>query len=126
MTDNRPIKKRAPGAQKPPPKSVHSGFNGVVYRQPDKIVDVSTGRTMLIDAILKGDGKRIERLLASGANPGKTDKKGKSPLHFAACLGQLETVRLLLQQGAQVNPRDKTLATPLLEALDGPRPLEML
>lgn len=102
------------------------GFNRAVYPQPDKVVNEFTGQTLLIEAILNKDILKIEQLLASGARPDKADKDGKSALHYAVRSGQEEVAQLLLKHGAAINPRDKTLATPLFEALESPRPFEML
>jgi len=109
-----------------PKNSARSRFKGAIYPQPDKVINPATGRTLLIDAILSADNEKIEYLLEAGASTYKPDIDGKSPLHYAARLGQLATISLLLKQGAAINPRDKTLATPLFEALESPSPLETL
>ncbi len=113
-------------AAKAAPRSPKEKFNGTFIREPDKIVDESTGRTALIDAILKEDIERIERLLEAGASPNKNTKDGKSPLHYAVRLGNTAIADMLLEHGAALNPRDKALQTPLFEALQAPEPLKML
>lgn len=40
----------------------------------------------------------------------------KSPLHFAACMGQRDVVKLLLDNGAHPNAVDKDLWSPLHHA----------
>lgn len=102
------------------------GFNRAAYPEPDKIVNEYSGQTLLMEAVLNKDLLKVEQLLASGAYPDKTDKDGKSALHHAVRTGQEEIAHLLLKQGASINLRDKTLATPLFEALESPQPFEML
>ncbi len=115
---------------KPPAKSAprtpKEKFNATFIREPDKIVDEQTGRTALIDAILKEDLPRIERLLEAGASANKNTKDGKSPLHYAVRLGSEAIADMLLEHGAALNPRDKQLQTPLFEALQAPDPVKML
>jgi ankyrin repeat protein len=108
------------------PKAISPGFNSTFIRFPDKVTDEASGRTVLIDAILAGDAEKIAKLLEAGASPNKPTKDGKSPLHYAARLGYSDGANLLLEAGAQVNPRDKNLATPLFDALSSPQPLNML
>lgn len=122
---NRIVKQKSPPPKKTT-KSIRPNFKSSAYPQPDKIVDADAGYTLLIDAIIKEDRDKIEVLLEAGASPGKADLDGKSPLHHAARLGQVETVNLLLKYGAHINPRDKTLATPLFEAIHSAKALEIV
>ncbi len=52
-------------------------------------------------------------ILSAGATNARTSsprsplKDGFAPLHLASALGQLDTVRLLLERGAEVDDRDK-------------------
>jgi len=101
-------------------------FNGTYIREPDKVSDAQTGRTVLIDAMLKGDLLQMEKLLEAGASANKATKDGKSPLHYAIRLGNTEMADMLLEYGARLNPKDKSLETPLFEALKAPEPLKML
>ncbi|MBI1215659.1 MAG: hypothetical protein GC185_07565 [Alphaproteobacteria bacterium] len=117
---------RDPQDEKPKAGAARNGFNAGFVREPNKIVDARTGRTALIDAIQKEDFARIEKLLNAGANPNKTTKDGKSPLHHAVKLGLTEVADWLLDAGAQINPRDKELKTPLFDALQSPEPLKTL
>jgi ankyrin repeat protein len=51
-----------------------------------------------------------------------TNYDGRTGLHLAAAEGRVETVRLLVENGASVNARDKRGCTPLLvSALSSPR-----
>lgn len=119
-------KKPSKAVIKPVAGAAKNGFNGGFVREPDKITDAKSGRTLLIDAIIADDAAEIKKLLKAGANPNKSAKDGKSPLHYAARLGMTETAEMLLAAGAQFNPRDKELKTPLFDALLAPNPLAML
>ncbi len=124
ITANQRAHRIATGS--PPEEPPAAAFKGAVYRQPDKLADAASGRTLLIDAILKKDEKKIAALVRSGASLSKCDKDGRSPLHHAVKMGNPEVVALLLKNGAPVNMRSKTLATPLFDALGGPQPLAMV
>lgn len=74
------------------------------------------GRTALHHAIANGCGDVIE-LLANMPNAGRLletkDSEGKTALHVAAHIGDTETIRTLLLQGANVNCTDIDSWTPL-------------
>jgi hypothetical protein len=56
----------------------------------------------------------MKALLASGLDPDTQDKYGRTALHAAALLGQLDLARYLLSKGADVNARDGDSRTPLM------------
>lgn len=56
----------------------------------------------------------MEALLASGLGPGTQDRFGRTALHAAAVLGQVELARFLLARGAEVEARDREGRTPLM------------
>ncbi|CAI7854300.1 unnamed protein product, partial [Closterium sp. NIES-53] len=70
-----------------------------------------------IYAASRGDIEHLKRLIKAGANAGKADYDGRTPLHLAAAGGYDEVVRFLLLEGAGVNSRDDYGTTPLLGAL---------
>jgi hypothetical protein len=56
----------------------------------------------------------MKALLASGLNSSTQDKYGRTALHTAALLGQLDLARYLLSKSADVNARDGDGRTPLM------------
>jgi hypothetical protein len=56
----------------------------------------------------------IKELLASGVKPETQDRYGRTALHAAAMLGQVELARFLLSKGADINVRDREGRTPLM------------
>ena len=63
-------------------------------------------------AIRGGDVDSLRRLSATSVNV--KDRLDTTPLHYAALYGNAESVRILLEHGADVNARNKSGATPLL------------
>lgn len=82
----------------------------ILYRE-----DVFTGKLdqQLISAIKNGDTERVEAILKLGANPGKPDPAGRTPMHLAALGGQTGIIKALFNRKANVNARDEELVTPL-------------
>lgn len=66
---------------------------------------------VLGDATIKDD---IKELLASGVKPETQDRYGRTALHTAVMLGQVELARFLLSKGADINVRDREGRTPLM------------
>jgi len=67
----------------------------------------------LWQAAKRGDVDALEELLRSGADPNKLDRKGITPLCWAAMAGHEQAARVLLEQGADINGRNQDGATPL-------------
>src|SRR5580698_5076876 len=65
-------------------------------------------------AIRAGDSESLRRLAAASVNV--KDRLDTTPLHYAALYGNLESVRILLDRGANLNARNKSDATPLIFA----------
>jgi hypothetical protein len=63
----------------------------------------------LIDAVQAGDFKKVQQLIAKGANVNQTDDVGFPALSIAASRGDEKVTKLLLDAGADVNNRSVTL-----------------
>lgn len=92
----------------------HPGF----VREADRIVDESTGRTVLMQAVIKGDLALASRIVRSGADVNRADRQGRTALHHAATQGNAAIASLLLAQGADPNIVNAQGDTPLLAALE--------
>ena len=57
----------------------------------------------LFDALLLKNRNRLRQLLVDGANPNNTDYIGRTPLHLAVAMGDLNSAQLLLAYGADPN-----------------------
>ena len=71
----------------------------------------------LITAVRSGDTEAVGKLIA--ANPelvNAHDRAGNTPLHHAAGFGNLATMKLLLEHGADANAGNKRKSTPLFWA----------
>lgn len=66
---------------------------------------------MINDVAVKSE---LKALLDSGISPNAKDKHGRTALHAAAMLGQVELARFLLSKGADINARDQEGRTPLM------------
>jgi ankyrin repeat protein len=62
--------------------------------------------------------KYVQFLLSNSANPNVQSKTGKTPLMLAALAGDLETVKLLVESGADVNAEDYFGSNALNYAMD--------
>src|SRR5205085_65149 len=68
----------------------------------------------LITAVRSGDTKAVGKMIA--ANPDLVnahDRAGATPLHHSAGFGNLATMKLLVEHGADVNAVNKRKSTPL-------------
>jgi len=54
-------------------------------------------------AVYKDDIKKIKNLIKSGVDPNVKDEYGRTPLHEAAAVGNVNAVRTLISYGADVN-----------------------
>ncbi|KXH42787.1 hypothetical protein CNYM01_03810 [Colletotrichum nymphaeae SA-01] len=73
------------------------------------------GGTALHAAAIREHITIIKRLILAGAEPGKQDFNGVSPLHSAASQGSLDVVKVLLSNGAPIDVKD---------GMDGTTPLD--
>lgn len=73
--------------------------------------------TPLTVAVEEQQLNMVQFLLDSGANANVVDKKLKqTPLHVAASLGFIESAKLLIKHGANINAKDGVGQTPFMEA----------
>lgn len=70
----------------------------------------------LIRCASHGDLDEILRLEAEGVNTDVADYDGRTPLHLAACEGQLEVVRHLIERKVYLTPKDRWGNTPMDDA----------
>src|SRR5262249_43992246 len=81
----------------------------------------------VISAIRLGDRKTVEKLLTADPSlVNAKDTSGSSPLHHAAGFGTLETMKLLLEKGADVNAKNRRASTPLFWAIHDDAKVRML
>jgi ankyrin repeat protein len=76
-------------------------------------------------AIRTNNATQLQELVKS-ANTNEKDKRGTTPLHYAAAYGSVESVRVLLAAGADVNARNDFEATPLMWSVTEPEKVRML
>lgn len=87
-------------------------------REPNRVSDAESQRTVLMDAVLMGDAALAQRLVRSGADVNRTDRGGRSALHHAVEAGEFTLVAFLLAEGADPNLQTRlTQETPLHLAL---------
>ncbi|MDC3418001.1 M48 family metallopeptidase [Aquibacillus salsiterrae] len=73
--------------------------------------------TPLMEAAMNGDTKKVESLLAAGADPNQLTNYGESALSIAIDYENTELVPLLLENGADPNLIDQYGLTPLYSAV---------
>jgi ankyrin repeat protein len=74
---------------------------------------LSANELALLNAANKGDNPKVSELLAQGANVNAQNDSGSTPLIEAVYGNHIETVKLLLEKGADPNLRKKDGATAL-------------
>lgn len=78
------------------------------------------GRTLLINAVSRGDLEMTSIALEVGCNPSAADNQGLTGLHFAVIGANLPIAERLLAAGAPVNAKDDWGNTPLNRAVPLP------
>ena len=95
-------------------QAIEHSLRGVMY--PDR-----AARDAIHYAALEGRTDELAAALESGADPSVADRGGWTALHFAAQSLGPETVRLLVNAGADLEARNSFGATPLLIAFTNTR-----
>jgi ankyrin repeat protein len=70
-------------------------------------------------ACARSTQKSISALLLKGANVEVRDSFGRTPMHLAASVGNLEVLKELAEAGANTNSVDRYYRTPLHSAICG-------
>jgi ankyrin repeat protein len=104
-------------------RACETGDLGQVQLMLSKGFDVNSDdarwkRCPLMLAADKGHKQLCQFLITQGANPGKPDERGYTPLHASADSGHLEICILLVQSGAHPDPSAIVGCTPLQRAAD--------
>ena len=84
--------------------------------EPQRVVEILRANK-LIDAVLRGDKRRVEELLSRGYDPNLQDWDGNTALHYACQEGDVEMVELLLRHGADPDIENNDGETPLTIAI---------
>ena len=71
----------------------------------------------LSNAVIRGDFKETQRIVASGANINSKDVLDRTPLHLAAFYGRTKTIAFLIENGAEIDAKDHIGMTPLHAAV---------
>lgn len=80
----------------------------IIKSLPDiHIADIYDRNTALHYAARSNYTKCIDYLISKGANPNALNRQGQSPIFFAAKSGACQSIRLLVNRGADMNLRDK-------------------
>ena len=99
---------RPPPSSLPPPPTPHATGGA----------DLDDSRVaMLLSAASRGNVDRVLSLLHGGMSPSACDYDRRTALHVAASDGALEVVKVLIEEGASLNERDRFGHTPLDEAV---------
>jgi hypothetical protein len=88
---------------------VNEGIVGSVFWVVAQVSSDKRKEPPLIRAVQAGDLKKVQQLIASGANVNQTNDVGFPALSIAAGRGDENMTKLLLDAGADVNARSATL-----------------
>ncbi|RZC46755.1 hypothetical protein C5167_039704 [Papaver somniferum] len=83
---------------------VGNGINDLGEEEEPETIDPTIKLMYLTN---EGDLEGINQLLDSGINVNFRDTDGRTALHIAACQGCNDVVQLLIQKGAQIDPKDR-------------------
>ena len=100
-------------------------FRIEVHEEPAKPVDPKL--TTLISRIRAHDLPAVKEMLAANAGLiNAKDRAGSTPLHHAAAYGTIETMKFLLDKGANANAPNNRKSTPLFWALQDEAKVRLL
>lgn len=71
----------------------------------------------VIQAVMEEDKKKLEQLVAEGADIDEKDAEGYTALQYAVSWGDIETAKWLIENGSNVNSTDNWGSTPLMNAV---------
>ncbi|KAL6538694.1 hypothetical protein OROGR_012682 [Orobanche gracilis] len=80
------------------------------------VIDIDPGLKLMY-LVNAGDLDGIKELLDSGADVNFRDIDHRTALHVAACQGYYDVAQLLLENGTEVDPKDRWGSTPLADAM---------
>jgi uncharacterized protein len=120
---------RSPSAAEPPEQTTAARtVEEAATREETAAVNEDLG-PRLISAAAAGDAGAVERLLDRNAGVEARDEDGRTPLVAAAYGNHVETARLLVEAGADVNAKDASVQSAYListsEVGDDPRLLNL-
>lgn len=71
-----------------------------------------------VSSAASGDLESIIRLMNRGLDINEGDYDKRTPLHLAVSAGHIDIIKHLIENGANINCRDRWGATPLNDAKD--------
>ena len=83
----------------------------------DALQDEDSTFPPLHKAVIEGNIKEIQRLLAAGVSPNLQDANGRTPLHMVARAPDMAGAQLLLASGAFIDAQAMFGETPLMDAV---------
>uniref|UniRef100_A0A8C7MDH8 Ankyrin repeat domain 52 n=1 Tax=Oncorhynchus kisutch TaxID=8019 RepID=A0A8C7MDH8_ONCKI len=78
--------------------------------------NISNNFTPLVQAIFSRNAEEVKFLLHKNEEVNALDQERRTPLHAAACLGDVHIMDLLINSGASINAKDQGWRTPLHRA----------
>lgn len=86
-------------------------LDSATFDTPDR-----NGLTRLASALIDSDTDQAHRLINLGANVNSRCTRGNTPLHWAAFMGNVVAIKILLKHGAAINALNHLDTTPLVSA----------
>lgn len=121
-SDSSPETEPAEGAESESPAAPESAVEVEAEPEVEQLPELVGCDTLHACASTPGSAARCRLLLEKGANALEGDVEGRTPLHVAAWLGNLEVLKVLCAEVISVDPFDDYRVSPLLHALRSPEP----